>query len=561
MKYRAPKLTRAIAALLLAIALIAQARAEDAAAPVEDELTRLFRPANHYLVEHEPIVNELGPAPLPFLDWGLVQPGFVEYVDRASGNPLPLNEPHDVEDPAQVEARAFCLPSALTIEVQPAQDGGTFREALFAPVYPWEERCEVHTLLHDEAAGLYRLWYQTRAGIAYAESMDLRDWRRPLHAHRAMEGHAATNLLGVLDREQLAQSDLRAPEEARPGRSGAFFVDPSAAPEARFKCTFLAHVRDDTAAYAERVGRPRSAMTGPGSTVMFGAVSADGVGWRVLPRPIMLHDADTMTVARFDPLLEKLVMYTRLYELSRRSIARSETADFADWPLPVGVLSAGGEERPTIDYYSNAATHYPGQPRLRLLFCNAYDRSADRSEIRLAVSQDGRSFDFPPGGPIIAPGAPAAAHAGFLQPFPSLVRTPEGRFLLFYNQHDLPHKFPRHRFASSASRAAVWPADRLAALVAHGQGEFTTAPLLLRGDTIVLNFRSLRSGGLEVELRDERFRIVPGRSFADCDPLVGDHTAATVRWQGASDISPWRGQTVYLRFRLRHARLYSLAAP
>lgn len=550
----------ATAGLVLAVVLGADLRAEDAAAPIEDELTRLFRPVNHYLVEHEAIINELGPAALPFLDWGLVQPGFVEYVDRASGRSLPLNEPHDVTDPEQVEAREFCLPSGLKIEIQPAQDGGTFRDALFAPEYPWEERCEVHTLFYDETEKLYRLWYHTLAGIAYAESPDLRDWRRPLHAHRPMDGHAKTNLIGVLDREGLAQSDLRSPDEARPGRSGAFFVDPGARAEARFKCTFLAHVPEDTNSYAQRVGRPRSEMTGPGSAVMFGAVSADGVGWRVLPRPIMLHDADTMTVARFDPVLQKLVMYTRLYELSRRSIARSETVDFADWPLPVGVLSAGADEQPTIDYYTNAATHYPGQPRLRLLFCNAYDRSADRSEIRLAVSRDGRSFDFPPGGPIIAPGKPAAAHAGFLQPFPSLVRAPDGKFLLFYNQHDLPHKFPRHRFASSTSRAAIWPADRLAALVAAGHGEFTTAPLVLRGDTITLNFQAPRSGGLEVELRDERFRIVPGHSFADCDPLHGDHLAAPVRWRGASGVSSWRGQAVYLRFRLRNARLFSLSA-
>ena len=132
--------------------------------------------------------------------------------------------------------------------------------------------------------------------------------------------------------------------------------------------------------------------------------------------------------------------------------------------------------------------------------------------------------------------------------------------LIFHDANPLPHKFPRHRFGSSAQRAAWWPADRLAALEAPERGEFTTAAMTLRGTSIVLNMQSQRTGGIQVELRDEKFRPVAGRTFADCDTLYGDEQAATVTWKGSGDVSEHEGRKTYLRFRLRAASLFSVAS-
>lgn len=43
-----------------------------------------------------------------------------------------------------------------------------------------------------------------------------------------------------------------------------------------------------------------------------------------------------------------------------------------------------------------------------------------------------------------------------------------------------------------------------------------------------------------------------------CTSLTGDAIRKTVSWEGESDISPLKGQTVRLRFQLQDADLYSV---
>jgi hypothetical protein len=528
----------------------------------EDELARYFQSLGHYIVEDRKVTNELGRMALPFLDWGFVQPGFIAYVDKKSGAVLPLNDPHDVSDEKQVKAVPIAVPSGVRIRTEPARRGGTFEKELFAPKFPWEAECEVHTLLFDDADQRYKLWYRTKDDdVAYAESKDFKTWDRPLRSHRAYEDQKQTNLIGVIADGEGALGDLREAKEAKPGAGGAFFIDPSAPAEERYKCTFMAHVKPTTVEYARQNNMPLSAMTDPPSTVMWGAVSADGIGWRILPRPIMLHDADTFTCARYDPQLKRYIMYTRLYELGRRSVGMSQTTDFSRWPLPTNLLSAGADESPSVDFYAPGFATYPGRAEIRTMMCLVYDRKIDRSQIRLATSRDGHRFAFTPGEAVIGGQSSAADRdAGFLSAQPSLVRTPDGRMVVFYDTSRVPHKFPRHRFGGSTHYAAWWPADRLAGIEASGAGEFTTAAVMLRGNRIVVNMKTERTGGVQVELRDEKFRPVAGRTFADADNLFGDEPAATLTWNGNGDVRELAGRKIYLRFRLRAAKLFSIAA-
>ncbi|MGE3313986.1 MAG: hypothetical protein AB7O26_02640 [Planctomycetaceae bacterium] len=525
----------------------------------DDKPLRVERPA-HYIVENRPIVNELSRTPLPMVDWGFVLAGQIQYVDRTTGQLLPLNDKHDVENPSDVEAVAVTVPSGVRIRTEPATRGKTFAEELFPPEFPWEENCTVHTILFDSTHRKYKVWYRTKGYFAFAESEDFRQWRRPMNGTVPYNSHRETNILGVINRSELASSDLKSLDEARLGYAGGFCVDPTASPGERYKAVFLAHVKGATGDYARSTGRPISAMTGPGSTVMFGAVSADGVGWRVLPKPIMLHDADTLSVPTFDTLAGKFRLYTRLYQHNRRTVAMSETNDFRDWPLPTNILVPDAAEHPSIDYYSSAYAIYPNFPQIQTMLCTVYDRSIDRSEVRIATSRDGHTFNFLPGDPIVSTSAAAGDESGFLAAFPGLVRTPDGRMLCFYDVHRTPHKFPRHRFGGSKHYAAGWKSDRIAGIEAADRGEFTLAPAKLLGSRIVLNMRTERTGRIEAELRDENFAPIPGRTFADCDPLIGDHTSLTASWKGQSDLTAHVGRTIYVSFRLHAAKLFSIAA-
>jgi hypothetical protein len=107
---------------------------------------------------------------------------------------------------------------------------------------------------------------------------------------------------------------------------------------------------------------------------------------------------------------------------------------------------------------------------------------------------------------------------------------------------------------------ATWTADRLWALTAaHGgytEGAATTRKAPLAGKQLVVNATTRPGGTLRVELLDGDGRTLPGYSAADCEPVSGDHHAATVRWKGGERAPAGAARA---RFLFRRAFLYGLA--
>jgi hypothetical protein len=351
-------------------------------------------------------------------------------------------------------------------------------------------------------------------------------------------------------------------KEAVPGRAGSFFFDPSAPPDERFKTTLVASsdpkkLKD----FAKSKGKPLSPMVSPNSgNSMYGAVSADGISWRILKDPILLHDADTMTVTMFDKELNKYSMYTRLFELGRRTIARSESKDFRDFPLPESVIAPGPEDKPYVDFYATSAVVYPYHPTLRLIFGLVYNRSIDNSDVQLSTSRNGKLWHWVPGQPILEPGEFDTWDKYFVRTLPTFVPTPDDKMMIFYEANEMPHKFPRHKLQGGGRGRAIWKRDRLAALEAPERGEFTTCFLKLEGNHILLNMQTARAGSIMVEVLDDQFGPIPGRTFAEADSLNGDGLAIPITWNGDSDMSEYRGRLIFLRFKMRAAKLFSLSA-
>ena len=68
----------------------------------------------------------------------------------------------------------------------------------------------------------------------------------------------------------------------------------------------------------------------------------------------------------------------------------------------------------------------------------------------------------------------------------------------------------------------------------------------------------VRAGGeVRVGLLEADGTPVAGHSIADCDPLTGDHIAATVTWGGKAGLSAFANRPVRLEVRIRDARLYA----
>ena len=96
------------------------------------------------------------------------------------------------------------------------------------------------------------------------------------------------------------------------------------------------------------------------------------------------------------------------------------------------------------------------------------------------------------------------------------------------------------------------------ALKADQVGSFALFPLQVTGRTVHLNFKTTFAGHVRVEAVDAKGQVLPGRSFADCDTLSGDHLDQVVSWHGMADLGHQPGDAVTLRFQLRTAELYAV---
>jgi hypothetical protein len=104
---------------------------------------------------------------------------------------------------------------------------------------------------------------------------------------------------------------------------------------------------------------------------------------------------------------------------------------------------------------------------------------------------------------------------------------------------------------------ATWQKGRLSALIAQETGQFSTPKLTFEAAQLSLNLRTRHSGQVLVELRDDKGTPVPGRTFAEADPIAGDDLDRRVTWRGDANISACAGQPVSLGFRLRAAELFA----
>ena len=94
-------------------------------------------------------------------------------------------------------------------------------------------------------------------------------------------------------------------------------------------------------------------------------------------------------------------------------------------------------------------------------------------------------------------------------------------------------------------------------------GEFTTRPLVLQGQNLVLNYATA-AGSIQVEIQDAGGMPPAGFSLQDSIPIWGDEIEGTARWRLAGSRNPQNqlrrlaGTTVRLRFVMTDADLYSL---
>lgn len=442
----------------------------------------------------------------------------------------------------------FNVAHGVRITVEKARKIGPWLK----PDQPWEVMgINQGTLLWDN--GRYRLWYSCSyergrviqvaedrykleygTAMAYAESDDGITWRKPALGLVEFQGSTANNLVSMDDRIV----------------HGTIFIDPSAPPEERYKLVTPTSLRAFKPDQKTNVG------------VLAGAVSSDGLHWRPLPEPLWQgHISDTYSGLTFDEKAQKYVGFFRTSHGRRRSIGRGETADFAQWPIPTTILTPGAEEAPADDFYSNGYSRHPGVPDGHLILCSIYHRDVSSLDVRLATSLDGQTWNWTSREPIIELGAPGEWDGGSMYVSPEMVRLQSGEVAVPYVGYShLHNEFWRTYYQDAYPQAegygwAVWKDGRLAGIEARQAGGFTTLPLVLGGDEILLNARADAAGSIRVEL------IVDGGGETktyQAREIVGDAFWQPLDWVTPVDWSALQGKSVRLRFSLYAAKVFGV---
>jgi len=483
-----------------------------------------------------------------FHDWRYVNHGYPGWLGP-DDKPVPL---FNAEPLPAIHFSRGDIPFGLRLRALPA--GKT--EPFLSPEMPWEGIISAPTILRED--GRYRLWYEsvppTMAGggganfLCLAESDDGLAWRRIEDAVLPYEG-AKTNIVygGTL---------------AGPWgyHGGGVFVDPHGPASERFKAIYLVELSKQEAEayrdkYPDRVAGwpPR----GEGMHAAAGAVSPDGIHWTRLPEPLVGHLSDTHNTASFDPLLGKYVWFCRTWVLGRRAIGRAETDDFRRFPLPETIIWPGADVATTDTWYGNGKTVYPGTIDWHLLLPWRWRVAEDRFFTHLLTSPDGILWGAPPDNLVLRPGEFGAWDAGGTVSGCGMVELPGNRVGVPYVGYRIPHKYPR-RPPLGQFAWAWWEKDRIVALEAAEEAEFSTWIVRFRGNELHLNLRTKHTGTMRVELLGPDRRPIPGRTLADCDPICGNHLDVAVTWRGDARLATGEPRPMAFHVRMNHAQLFSI---
>ena len=450
---------------------------------------------------------------------------------------------HPPEPQVEMHAQPRCVPHGVRLAAQPAHKT--------EPVTGWRGWGRI---IHDE--GRYRSWYLTVDGHSLQGS----------GSRSQMESPQTVEVVSVVSDDGFAwREESRCPISV-PGQKWfdglTFFIDPAAPPAERYKLVYCAmppRAVGDTLLmeYMKRPARHRDTRIRANKTpCFFAATSPDGLQWKAVEQPLMMHHGDTDNTFYYDTTIARYVLYTRMYRQDRRWIGRAESEDFRDWGPIEPMVWPGLDDPMDQDVYLNGYTAYPGSPEYRLMFPMFYHRSTERSDVRLFSSEDGIVWNRVPGGPVLTPGEAGSWDSEFIAGGKDLVPLGEGRIAIPYMGTPYPHKYPRWPAVFDAWRMgwAWWPEGRLCAVQANGDGEFWTFPLAPAGRTLRLNFRTPRGGEVCVGVEGAE-----GRSVDDCDPMHGDEASRTVTWKGQADAGTPEGKPVILHFRMRCAEVFGVA--
>ena len=442
---------------------------------------------------------------------------------------------------------------------------------------PWDAFNLIYfSIAEDE--GKYKMWYQAYDDdqwgegvprMCYALSDDGLNWEKPSLGLVDYQGSKDNNIL--FENSKLA----------------FVFIDDHGKPEERFKMKFSLHEGTD----AERGTRIDT--------------SSDGLHWKKGSRNVSHIRWDTQKMAFWDPGCGRYVVYLKLNvpednepvyphvepiesnppvvapKLMRkgRSLGRLEMDDITQpWheDQVQTVMTADEMDPPDSDIYHHNAYLYPYAADAYFMFPFTYQHFRENettvkndglNDVQFCASRDGIHWMRYDRRSYITRGLPGEPDCGQAHSTPFTIR--RGNYLIhYYTGWPWTHGGFRRLTDEQRRDKANWgrgyygtATQRLDGFVsvdaAYEGGWILTPPITFKGNHLELNIDVAAMGQAGVELQDEEGKPFPGYSLEDCDRVLFNDVAYTVKWNGKEDVSSLAGKPVRLKIAMRSARLFA----
>jgi hypothetical protein len=401
------------------------------------------------------------------------------------------------------------------------------------------------TVLPPGADGLWRMWYSSAgrktAGpdlphnlVHLAMSRDGVHWERPN--------------LNLLQADGIRDNNILAYDDGTPcsGACRVFFEPDEPDPARRYKMMYYL----------------------PSYYLAF---SADGLTWhRHSEQPVWPNGAgDGLEETNFFLRDERLGLYRGYMRVWRRhqtlrTLSLGHSQDLEHWDGPKIIWIAGPEFGPGAQIYGMAVHQEPGLywgfPWISYSDLPHDPRWRQTIRLKLAWSREGQEWSaLNPEQDVLPLGEEGAFDSNMI-----LTQCPPvshgGRLRLYYTGTATKHD--RHAKTLDIGLAEGRPGGFLS-LRAERDGVLLTRRLLMRGEAIRVNARTEPGGSVRAELLNDGGAILARFGADRSDPLAGDGQDRELTWGGSGDLSSIYGQSVYLRFYLQRADLFSfrLAGP
>lgn len=411
---------------------------------------------------------------------------------------------------------------------------------IIKPDQPWEENYALPlSVFYDEEQQLFRMWYRPGQGkfnMGYVTSPDGITWDKPA--------------LGLVDYKG-SKANSQIALKTGPFWNGVLKDERDADPARRYKLLAYNRATDSNGIY------------------LF--VSPDGLTWSPhSDKPLLEGLADCHTFMGWDANINRYVAYVRPDKVIR-TIGRTTSEDLIHFTPPQVVLEPDDDDPPGTQFYGMSV--YPDRGVYYGLLW-VYHPNQLMIDVQLTFSRDG--IQWQRAGrrhPILSYGLPNQFDSHYVLAMQPIRRGDELK--VFYFAIDRPHPvvYPNEAFPplkappprteqtwlkdrQGCTGLATCLRDRFVSLDGDGKSnELITRAFKVEGRELRLNADA--RGDIQVEVRDENGKPLPGFTAAECTPVKGDSVQASVSWRNQKDLAGLQGKTVKLRFKIRVARLFS----